>query len=170
MQADSCEWRVCMEICQCSSVSSLQDGGRSSRGHTLCDMQASLVCSAFVCCSDVGGKQRPSLYVCQSISENQHGWIMRHITSLPTTSIFFLSLSLKKKKKSNRTQQTQGKKYDNDSSSPFFFFIEINRWHCTHLNYKWLIVSMWPRIRSLDWMGVNPISVRLPNPVMNSGL
>lgn len=167
MQADSCEWRVCMEICQCSSVPSLQDGGRSSRGHTLCDMQASLVCSAFVCCSDVGGKQRPSLYVCQSISENQHGWIMRHITSLPTTSIFFLALS-KKKKKSNRTQQTQGKKYDNDSSSPFF--IEINRWHCTHLNYKWLIVSMWPRIRSLDWMGVNPISVRLPNPVMNSGL
>lgn len=168
MQADCCEWRVCMEICQCSSVPSLQDGGRSSRGHTLCDMQASLVCSAFVCCSDVGGKQRPSLYVCQSISENQHGWIMRHITSLPTTSIFFLALS-KKKKKSNRTQQTQGKKYDNDSSSPFFF-IEINRWHCTHLNYKWLIVSMWPRIRSLDWMGVNPISVRLPNPVMNSGL
>lgn len=121
MQADSCEWRVCMEICQCSSVPSLQDGGRSSRGHTLCDMQASLVCSAFVCCSDVGGKQRPSLYVCQSISENQHGWIMRHITSLPTTSIFFLALS-KKKKKSNRTQQTQGKKYDNDSSSPFFFY------------------------------------------------
>lgn len=120
MQADSCEWRVCMEICQCSSVPSLQDGGRSSRGHTLCDMQASLVCSAFVCCSDVGGKQRPSLYVCQSISENQHGWIMRHITSLPTTSIFFLALS-KKKKKSNRTQQTQGKKYDNDSSSPFFY-------------------------------------------------
>lgn len=110
-----------MEICQCSSVPSLQDGGRSSRGHTLCDMQASLVCSAFVCCSDVGGKQRPSLYVCQSISENQHGWIMRHITSLPTTSIFFLALS-KKKKKSNRTQQTQGKKYDNDSSSPFFFY------------------------------------------------
>lgn len=120
MQADSCEWRVCMEICQCSSVPSLQDGGRSSRGHTLCDMQASLVCSAFVCCSDVGGKQRPSLYVCQSISENQHGWIMRHITSLPTTSIFFLALS-KKKKKSNRTQQTQGKKYDNNSSSPFFY-------------------------------------------------
>lgn len=110
-----------MEICQCSSVPSLQDGGRSSQGHTLCDMQASLVCSAFVCCSDVGGKQRPSLYVCQSISENQHGWIMRHITSLPTTSIFFLALS-KKKKKSNRTQQTQGKKYDNDSSSPFFFY------------------------------------------------
>lgn len=168
MQADSREWRVCMEICQCSSVSSLQDGGRSSRGHTLCDMQASLVCSAFVCCSDVGGKQRPSLYVCQSISENQHGWIMRHITSLPTTSIFFLSLSKKKEIKQDSTN-TRKKVWQWQHFS-FFFFIEINRWHCTHLNYKWLIVSMWPRIRSLDWMGVNPISVRLPNPVMNSGL
>lgn len=167
MQADSCEWRVCMEICQCSSVSSLQDGGRSSRGHTLCDMQASLVCSAFVCCSDVGGKQRPSLYVCQSISENQHGWIMRHITSLPTTSIFFLSLSKKKEIKQDSTN-TRKKVWQWQQFS--FFLIEINRWHCTHLNYKWLIVSMWPRIRSLDWMGVNPISVQLPNPVMNSGL
>lgn len=169
MQADSCEWRVCMEICQCSSVSSLQDGGRSSRGHTLCDMQASLVCSAFVCCSDVGGKQRPSLYVCQSISENQHGWIMRHITSLPTTSIFFLSLFLSKKKEIKQdSTNTRKKVWQWQQFS--FFFIEINRWHCTHLNYKWLIVSMWPRIRSLDWMGVNPISVQLPNPVMNSGL
>lgn len=169
MQADSCEWRVCMEICQCSSVPSLQDGGRSSRGHTLCDMQASLVCSAFVCCSDVGGEQRPSLYVCQSISENQHGWIMRHITSLPTTSIFFLSLS-KKKKKRNQTGLNKHKEKSMTMTAVLLFFIEINRWHCTHLNYKWLIVSMWPRIRSLDWMGVNPISVRLPNPVMNSGL
>lgn len=121
MQADSCEWRVCMEICQCSSVSSLQDGGRSSRGHTLCDMQASLVCSAFVCCSDVGGKQRPSLYVCQSISENQHGWIMRHITSLPTTSIFFLSLSKKKEIKQDSTN-TRKKVWQWQQFSFFFFY------------------------------------------------
>lgn len=121
MQADSCEWRVCMEICQCSSVSSLQDGGRSSRGHTLCDMQASLVCSAFVCCSDVGGKQRPSLYVCQSISENQHGWIMRHITSLPTTSIFFLSLSLKKKEIKQDSTNTRKKVWQWQQFSFFFY-------------------------------------------------
>lgn len=124
-----------MEICQCSSVPSLQDGGRSSRGHTLCDMQASLVCSAFVCCSDVGGEQRPSLYVCQSISENQHGWIMRHITSLPTTSIFFLSLS-KKKKKRNQTGLNKHKEKSMTMTAVLLFFIEINRWHCTHLNYK----------------------------------
>lgn len=108
-----------MEICQCSSVSSLQDGGRSSRGHTLCDMQASLVCSAFVCCSDVGGKQRPSLYVCQSISENQHGWIMRHITSLPTTSIFFLSLS---KKKRNQTGLNKHKEKSMTMTAVLLFF------------------------------------------------
>lgn len=122
MQADSCEWRVCMEICQCSSVSSLQDGGRSSRGHTLCDMQASLVCSAFVCCSDVGGKQRPSLYVCQSISENQHGWIMRHITSLPTTSIFFLSLFLSKKKEIKQDSTNTRKKVWQWQQFSFFFY------------------------------------------------
>lgn len=120
MQADSCEWRVCMEICQCSSVPSLQDGGRSSRGHTLCDMQASLVCSAFVCCSDVGGKQRPSLYVCQSISENQHGWIMRHITSLPTTSIFFLALSQKKKR--NQTGLNKHKEKSMTMTAVLLFF------------------------------------------------
>lgn len=122
MHADSCEWRVCMEICQCSSVSSLQDGGRSSRGHTLCDMQASLVCSAFVCCSDVGGKQRPSLYVCQSISENQHGWIMRHITSLPTTSIFFLSLFLSKKKEIKQDSTNTRKKVWQWQQFSFFFY------------------------------------------------
>lgn len=121
MQADSCEWRVCMEICQCSSVPSLQDGGRSSRGHTLCDMQASLVCSAFVCCSDVGGKQRPSLYVCQSISENQHGWIMRHITSLPTTSIFFLALSKKKKEIKQDSTNTRKKVWQWQQFSFFFY-------------------------------------------------
>lgn len=109
-----------MEICQCSSVPSLQDGGRSSRGHTLCDMQASLVCSAFVCCSDVGGKQRPSLYVCQSISENQHGWIMRHITSLPTTSIFFLALS--KKKKRNQTGLNKHKEKSMTMTAVLLFF------------------------------------------------
>lgn len=110
-----------MEICQCSSVPSLQDGGRSSRGHTLCDMQASLVCSAFVCCSDVGGEQRPSLYVCQSISENQHGWIMRHITSLPTTSIFFLSLSQKKKKR-NQTGLNKHKEKSMTMTAVLLFF------------------------------------------------
>lgn len=28
------------------------------------------------------------LFVCQSICEDQSGWIMRHITSLPTSSVY----------------------------------------------------------------------------------
>lgn len=80
------------------------------------------------------------------------------------------SFSLSQKKKRNQTVLNKHKEKSMTMTAVLLFFIEINRWHCTHLNYKWLIVSMWPRIRSLDWMGVNPISVRLPNPVMNSGL
>lgn len=50
-----------MEICQYSSVSSFQDGGRSSRGHTLCDMQASLVVPLFVAVMWEGNSDPPCM-------------------------------------------------------------------------------------------------------------